>query len=116
MGTYPKGPYKKAKNHKVPSLPGKERYVSKKTGKSVYDGTTNNLAKRTAKQKADKKPYTKGNYELQFKVADHRSTDKTRKTDEKKVINRKQGKFNQKPGGGGRIPNNPGRRQRNQRK
>ena len=53
MGTYPKGPYKKAKNHKVPRLPGKERYVSKKTGKSVYDGTTNNLKQRTDKQKKD---------------------------------------------------------------
>ena len=116
MGTYPKGPYKKAKNHKVPSLPGKERWVSKKTGKSVYDGTTNNLAERTAKQKKGKKPYTRGNYELQFKVADHRSTDKTRKADEKKVIARKKGRFNQKPGGGGRLPNNTGRRQRKQRK
>lgn len=112
MGTYPKGPYKKAKNHKVPSLPGKERYVSKRTGKSVYDGTTNNLKQRTGKQKKSKEPFTTGNYELQFKVADHRSTDKTRKADEKLVIERKQGKFNQKSGGGGRLPNNPGRRQR----
>ena len=112
MGTYPKGPYKKAKNHKVPRLPGKERYVSKKTGKSVYDGTTNNLKQRTDKQKKGKKPYTRGNYELQFKVADHRSTDKTRKADEKKVIARKKGRFNQNPGGGGRLPNNTGRRQR----
>jgi len=112
MGAYPKGPYKKARNHKVPSLPGKERYVSKKTGKSVYDGTTNNLAERTAKQKQGKKPYTRGNYELQFKVADHRSTDKTRKADERRVIARKRGKFNQKSGGGGRLPKNPGRRRR----
>jgi len=112
MSTYKPGRYKKAKNHKVPNLPGKERYVSKKTGKSVYDGTTHDLKERTAKQKQQKKPFTNGHYELQFKVADHRSTDKTRKADEKKVIGRKQGKFNQNGGGGGRIPKNAGRRSR----
>jgi hypothetical protein len=110
MGTYSAGPYKKAKNHKPPALPGKERYTDKKTGEDVYDGTTNNLRDRIARQKRDGMPYTSDRYEASFKVADHRSTDKTRKQDEVKTIARKDGKFNQDKGGGGRLPKNSGRR------
>ena len=112
MGTYHPGPYKKVKNHTPPAVPGKERWVDKKTGKSVYDGTTNNLQRRIARQKSDGMPYTSNRYEPLFKVADYRSTDRTRKQDEVKTISRKKGKFNQNKGGGGRMPKNSGRRRK----
>ena len=67
--TYPRGPYRNVRpGEKPPAKPGAERYVSKKTGKVVYQGETSNLRDRMAKQKRDKMPYTRGNYQPQYKV------------------------------------------------
>jgi hypothetical protein len=90
---------------KIPDKPGAERWVSKKTGEIVYQGETSNLRERIAKQKRDKLPFTRGNYAPQFKVADGRSTSKTRRKHEKKKIRQKNPRFCKRAGGGGRIAN-----------
>ena len=75
MGTYKRGRYTKVRpGEKIPNKPGAERWVSKKTGKVVYQGESSNIGNRIAQQKRDKMPYTRGNYEAQYKVADGRST------------------------------------------
>ena len=55
-----------------------------------------------SKQKSDKMPYTRGNYQAQYKVADGRSTSNTRRKHEKAKIQQHRPKFNKKAGGGGR--------------
>ena len=103
MATYKPGPYTNVKpGKKVPAKPGAERYVSKKTGKVVYQGETSNLRSRISRQKSDKMPYTRGNYQAQYKPADGRSTSNTRRKHEKKKVQEKKPKFNLRPGGGGR--------------
>lgn len=104
MATYKPGRYTNVKpGKKVPAKPGAERYVSKKTGKVVYQGETSNLRSRMSKQKSDKMPYTKKSYyQAQYKVADGRSTSKTRREHEKKKVREKDPPFNRRAGGGGR--------------
>ena len=102
-GAYRPGRYTNVKRgEKVPTKPGAERYVSKKTKKVVYQGETSNLRSRISKQKSDKMPYTRGNYQPQYKVADGRSTSNTRRKHEKAKIQQHRPKFNKKAGGGGR--------------
>lgn len=116
--TYPRGPYRNLRpGEKPPAKPGAERYVSKKTGKVVYQGETSNLRDRMAKQKRDKMPYTRGNYQPQYKVADGRSTSKTRRQHETRKIKQKQPRFNKRAGGGGRpAKGGSGRRRRGGRR
>ena len=100
---YRPGPYTNVKpGRKVPAKPGAERYISKKTKKVVYQGETSNLRSKISKQKSDKMPYTRGNYQAQYKVADGRSTSNTRRKHEKAKIQQHRPKFNKKAGGGGR--------------
>ena len=101
--TYPRGPYRNLRpGEKPPAKPGAERYVSKKTGEVVYQGESSNLRDRMSKQKRDKMPYTRGNYQPQYKVADGRSTSKTRRQHEARKIKQKKPRFNKRAGGGGR--------------
>ena len=103
MSTYKPGPYKNVKSgEKAPAKPGAERYVSKKTNKVVYQGETSNLRTRMSKQRSDKMPYTSGHYQPQYKLADGRSTSRTRRIHEKKKIDQHKPRFNKKRGGGGR--------------
>ena len=103
MGTYKRGRYTKVRpGEKIPNQPGAERWVSKKTGKVVYQGESSNVGNRIAAQKRDKKPYTRGNYEAQYKVADGRSTSKTRREHERKKIAQHKPRFNKSSGGEGR--------------
>ena len=116
--TYPRGPYRNVRpGEKPPAKPGAERYVSKKTGKVVYQGETSNLRDRMAKQKRDKMPYTRGNYQPQYKVADGRSTSKTRRQHEARKIKQKKPRYNKRAGGGGRpAKGGSGRRKRGGRR
>ena len=102
-GVYRPGRYTNVKpGEKVPTKPGAERYVSKKTKKVVYQGESSNLRSRISKQKSDKMPYTRGNYQAQYKVADGRSTSNTRRKHEEAKIQQHRPKFNKRAGGGGR--------------
>lgn len=106
MGTYKPGRYTKVRpGEKIPNKPGAERWVSKKTGKVVYQGESSNVGNRIAAQKRDKMPYTRGNYEAQYKVADGRSTSKTRREHERKKIAQHKPRFNKSSGGEGRRAN-----------
>jgi len=106
MGTYKRGRYTKVRpGEKIPNKPGAERWVSKKTGKVVYQGESSNIGNRIAQQKRDKMPYTRGNYEAQYKVADGRSTSNTRRKHEKKKIAQHNPRFNKSSGGEGRRAN-----------
>jgi hypothetical protein len=116
--TYPRGRYRNLRpGEKPPAKPGAERYVSKKTGEVVYQGESSNLRVRIAKQKSAKMPYTRGNYQPQYKVADGRSTSKTRRQHEARKIKQKKPRFNQRAGGGGRpAKGGSGRRKRGGRR
>jgi hypothetical protein len=106
MGTYKRGRYTKVRpGEKIPNKPGAERWVSKKTGKVVYQGESSNIGNRIAQQKRDKMPYIRGNYEAQYKVADGRSTSNTRRQHEKKKIAEHNPRFNKSSGGEGRRAN-----------
>ena len=103
MGTYKRGRYTKVRpGKKIPNKPGAERWVSKKTGKVVYQGESSNVNQRIAQQKRDKMPYTRGNYQAQYKLADGRSTSKTRREHERRTIERHKPRFNKSGGGEGR--------------
>jgi hypothetical protein len=106
MGTYKPGRYTKVRpGQKIPNKPGAERWVSKKTGKVVYQGESSNIGNRIAQQKRDKMPYTRGNYEAQYKVADGRSTSNTRRKHEREKIAKHKPRFNKSSGGEGRRAN-----------
>lgn len=114
MGTYKPGRYTKVRpGEKIPNKPGAERWISKKTGKVVYQGESSNVNQRIAQQKRDKMPYTRGNYEPQYKLADGRSTSKTRREHERRTIERHNPRFNKSGGGEGRpAKGGSGRRRR----
>ena len=103
MATYKAGRYKTVKpGDKIPAKPGAERYISRKTGKVVYQGESSNLRNRMGAQKRAKAPYTRGNYVPQYKVADGRSTSQTRRRHERRKVQQHKPKFNKRDAGGGR--------------
>ena len=85
---------------KIPNKPGAERWVSKKTGKVVYQGESSNVNQRIAQQKTrqeDIHPWELR--EAQYKLADGRSTSKTRREHERRTIERHNPRFNKSGGG-----------------
>ena len=103
-GPFKPGRYSRVRpGEKIPEKPGAERWVSNKTGEVVYQGETSNLRARINRQKRDKMPYTRGNYHPEYKVADGRSTSRTRRVNERRKVAQHKPRFNRRQGGGGRT-------------
>lgn len=88
---------------KPPARPGEYR-MRDEAGKITYIGETNNLARRTGEHiRSGKLPTGQGaNSTLEYKVADGRSTSRTRRAHEQQSIAKHQPSLNRSRGGEGR--------------
>ena len=101
---YKPGPYRRKRTgQNLPQKPGAYRARNRKTGKVDYHGETNNLQRRHGEHKrAGAKHANSKTHDLEYKVADGRSTSKTRREHENRKINQHRPKYNKRKGGGGR--------------
>ena len=99
MGIFKRG---RPSQQQPPDKPGIYYFRNKRTRKADYIGEANNLKRRKKQHIASKKldPET---HEFEFKVADGRSTSKTRRQHEEKKIDHHKPKMNKRRGGGGRT-------------
>ena len=90
------------KGTKPPTVPGEYR-IRDTEGTIVYVGETNNLSRRTYQHKQSGK--LADNYSIEYKVADGRSTSRTRREHEKQKIAQHNPILNKSIGGEGRPAN-----------
>lgn len=88
---------------KPPAKPGEYR-IRDAAGEITYIGETNNLARRTGEhQRSGKLPTGAGqNSTIEYKVADGRSSSRTRREHEREKIAKHQPPLNKSKGGEGR--------------
>lgn len=102
MGIFKRG---RPSRQEPPDKPGIYYFRNKVTKKVDYVGETKNL-KRRKKQYLAAKTSKKLDLEVhwfEFKVADGRSTSRTRRQHESSKIDRHKPRLNQRSGGGGRL-------------
>lgn len=89
---------------KPPAKPGEYR-IRNGNGTITYVGETNNLARRTREHiRSGKLPVGQGNWNtIEYKVADGRSTSRTRRAHEQQSIAKHQPMLNKSKGGEGRL-------------
>lgn len=104
---YKRGPYRRKRTgQSLPQKPGAYRARNKKTGQIDYHGETNNLHRRHGEHKRAKAKHANSStHDLEYKVADGRSTSNTRRKHESRKIKEHNPKYNQRKGGGGRKGN-----------
>ncbi|MBM6715794.1 GIY-YIG nuclease family protein [Gemmiger formicilis] len=88
--------------HKPPQSPGEYR-MRDKTGQIFYIGETNNLARRTGEHRRSGKLPTDGSATLEYKIADGRSSSRTRREHEQHSIRKHSPTQNKSKGGEGRL-------------
>lgn len=87
---------------KPPKVPGEYR-IRDASGEISYIGETNNLARRTAEHiRTGKLPTGTDGGTIEFKIADGRSTSRTRREHEREKIKQHQPPLNKSRGGEGR--------------
>lgn len=101
---YKSGPYRRKRpGEALPAKPGAYRARNRKTGRVDYQGETNNLNRRHGEhRRSGAKHANSRSHDLEFKVADGRSTSKTRRKHENRKIKEHRPKYNKRGGGGGR--------------
>ncbi|MBQ8541631.1 MAG: GIY-YIG nuclease family protein [Clostridia bacterium] len=96
------------KGTKPPSKPGEYR-IRDNSGQISYVGETNNLARRMYQHtKSGKLSVEKGNSTFEYKIADGRSSSRTRRIHEKEKIAKHNPYLNKSGGGEGRLAKKKG--------
>ena len=99
MGIFKRG---RPSRQEPPDKPGIYYFRNKGTKKVDYVGETKNLNRRKKQYLASKKLDLEVHW-FEFKVADGRSTSRTRRQHERSKIDRHKPRLNQRRGGGGRV-------------
>ena len=99
MSMYKKG---RPSRQDPPKTAGKYQYRNKKTGEIEYIGETANLARRMKQHEVSDNSLSRKTHDAEWKVADGRSSSKTRRKHEQDSINKHNPKLNKRQGGGGR--------------
>ena len=98
MGIFKRG---RPSRQKPPTSPGMYTFRNRKTGERDYIGETSNLKLRVAKHLA-LGAVSLVTHVVEWKLADGRSTSKTRRAHERRMIDRHDPPLNRRRGGGGR--------------
>lgn len=101
MGIFKRG---RPSRQAPPKKSGLYYFRNKHTGDVDYVGETSNLKRRKAEHSASGK-LDPAKHEFEFKIADGRSTSKTRRKHERLKINQHEPRLSQRGGGGGRPAN-----------
>lgn len=87
---------------KPPEKPRLYRFKNKDTGKIDYIGETSNLKRRIGEHLRSDKPVSTESHHAEWKIADGRSTSRTRRVHERRKIDQHNPFLNRRRGGGGK--------------